>query len=211
MYDIIHNSYPTQTRRHSGLPPRTQSKHSDNAVNALYLSVRTQAATKKYISAALDRLNHFDLRRVKPQSLAPPSASVQARNVTRLRFEFQGARARRHRRRHWRAPAGSRPGARRSFASSMVKGRELRGLYGTKRLLSPHVIILPLNLAVIFTSPKFGAKCKFSHNKRFWDGHGVTWSAVKAAAGGKAPGSDSESEEGSGSRSRSRSRSQRRD
>ena len=39
MYDIIHNSYPTQTRRHSGLPPRTQSKHSDSAVNALYLSV----------------------------------------------------------------------------------------------------------------------------------------------------------------------------
>ena len=32
-------SYPTQTRRHSGLPPRTQSKHSDSAVNALYLSV----------------------------------------------------------------------------------------------------------------------------------------------------------------------------
>ena len=58
---------------------------------------------------------------------------------------------------------------------------------------------------------KFGAKCKFSHNKRFWDGHGVTWSAVKAAAGGKVPGSDSESEDGSGSRSRSRSRSQRRD
>ena len=136
MYDVIHNSYPTQTRRHSGLPPRTQSKHSDNAVNALYLSVRTQAATKKYISAALDRLNHFDLRRVKPQSLAPPSASVQARNVTRLRFEFQGARARRHRRRRWRAPAGSRPGARRSLASSMVKGRELRGLYGTKRLVN---------------------------------------------------------------------------
>ena len=107
-----------------------------NAVNALYLSVRTQAATKKYISAALDRLNHFDLRRVKPQSLAPPSASVQARNVTRLRFEFQGARARRHRRRRWRAPAGSRPGARRSLASSMVKGRELRGLYGTKRLVN---------------------------------------------------------------------------
>ena len=39
MYDIIHNSYLTQTRRHSGLPPRTQSKHSNNAVNALYLSV----------------------------------------------------------------------------------------------------------------------------------------------------------------------------
>ncbi|KAH8068368.1 hypothetical protein JL721_6753 [Aureococcus anophagefferens] len=58
---------------------------------------------------------------------------------------------------------------------------------------------------------KFGAKCKFSHNKRFWDGHGVTWSAVKAAAGAKVPGSDSESEDGSGSRSRSRSRSQRRD
>jgi len=49
---------------------------------------------------------------------------------------IQGARARRHRRRRWRAPAGSRPGARRSAASSMVKGRELRSLYGTKRLVN---------------------------------------------------------------------------
>ena len=75
-----------------------------------------------------------ELRHV--HEMAPLSASVQARNVTRSRFEFQGARARRHRRRRWRAPAGSRPGARRSLASSMAKGRELRGLYGTKRLVN---------------------------------------------------------------------------
>ena len=28
----------------------------------------------------------------------------------------------------------------------------------------------------------FGAKCKFSHNKGFWDSHGVTWSAVRPGA-----------------------------
>jgi hypothetical protein len=55
----------------------------------------------------------------------------------------------------------------------------------------------------------FGDKCRFSHNKGFWQERGVTWAAVKAAAtGGKE--SESESEDGNQSRSRSRSRSQSR-
>jgi len=56
----------------------------------------------------------------------------------------------------------------------------------------------------------FGAACRFSHDKEFWQKNGVTWRAVRAAASGDKD-SDSGSEEESRARSRSRSRSRRGD
>ncbi|KAK7249561.1 hypothetical protein SO694_0026302 [Aureococcus anophagefferens] len=56
----------------------------------------------------------------------------------------------------------------------------------------------------------FGAACRFSHDKDFWQKNGVTWRAVRAAASGDKD-SDSGSEEESRARSRSRSPSRRGD
>ncbi|KAH8054514.1 hypothetical protein JL722_8865 [Aureococcus anophagefferens] len=50
----------------------------------------------------------------------------------------------------------------------------------------------------------FGAACRFSHDKDFWQKNGVTWRAVRAAASG-----DKDSDSGSEEESRARSRRDR--